>query len=53
MAVYPGSGKEGPTSSEGYCIFLHRSACIGLQAVREGTGLKSQKKVKMGCCLGC
>jgi hypothetical protein len=30
--VYPGSGKEVPTTSgKGeYCIFLHRSACVGV-----------------------
>jgi hypothetical protein len=44
--VYPDSGKEGPTSSKGgeYCISLHRSACVGLQVVREGAGPKSQER---------
>jgi hypothetical protein len=34
--VYPGSGKEGPTSSGGgeYCIFLHQSAYVGVTSYK-------------------
>jgi hypothetical protein len=37
MWVYPGSGKESPTSSGGreYCISLHLNVCVGVQAPRE------------------
>jgi hypothetical protein len=37
--VYPGSGKEGPTSSgeREYCISLHRSACIGVTSCERGS----------------
>jgi hypothetical protein len=44
--VYPGLGKESSTSSGGreYCISLHLSACVGVQAAREGSSPKSQKE---------
>jgi hypothetical protein len=35
-----------PAGREEYCISLHLSACVGLQAVREGTEPRSQRKVK-------
>jgi hypothetical protein len=54
--VYPGLGKEGPTSSGGERVlyflapkYLRR----GLQAVREGAGPKSQEKSKIERCLRC
>jgi hypothetical protein len=47
--------KEVPTSSGegGYCIFLHLSACVGLQATRKGTDPKSQGNSTIECCLRC
>jgi hypothetical protein len=44
--VYPGSGKEGPTSSGGreYCIFLHRSACVGATSYERGSRSQVSKK---------
>jgi hypothetical protein len=41
MGFYPGSGKEGPTSSGGeYCISLHLSACVGVTSCERGRRLK-------------
>jgi hypothetical protein len=46
--VYPGSGKEGPTSSWGgqYCISLHRSACVGVTSCERGSRSQVSRKEK-------
>jgi hypothetical protein len=33
-----------PAGRREYCISLHLSACVGLQAMREGTEPRSQRK---------
>jgi hypothetical protein len=46
MWVYPGSGKEGPTSSgEGeYCISLHRGTCVGVTSCERGSWSQVSEK---------
>jgi hypothetical protein len=43
---YPGSGKEGPTSSgrEEYCISLHRSTCVGVTSCERGSRSQVSRK---------
>jgi hypothetical protein len=45
--VYPGLGKEGPTSSGGeYCISLHLSACVGVTSYERGKRSQVSRKEK-------
>jgi hypothetical protein len=51
--VYPGSGKEGPTSSGGgeFCISLHQSACVGVNIYERGTRSQVSREEKGGMLL--
>jgi hypothetical protein len=46
MGVYPGSGKEGPTSNgeEEYCISLHRDAYVGVTSYERGSWSQVSEK---------
>jgi hypothetical protein len=51
--VYPSSGEEGPTSSGGgeFCIFLHRSACVGITSCERGNRSQVSREEKGGVLL--
>jgi hypothetical protein len=51
--IYPGSGKEGPTSSGRgeYCISLHRSACVGVTSCERGNRSQVSRKEEGGVLL--
>jgi hypothetical protein len=45
LGIYPGSGKEGPTSSRGRVLYFLAPKCLcrGYKLMREGAGPKSQE----------
>jgi hypothetical protein len=52
MGVYPGSDKEGPTSSGGeYYISLHLSACVGVTSYERGNRSQVSRKEYNGVLL--
>jgi hypothetical protein len=52
MGVYPGSGKEDPTSRGEYCISLHLSACVGVTSYERGKWSHVSRKGKKSILLG-
>jgi hypothetical protein len=52
--VYPGSGKEDPTSSGGESVvFPCTGAFVGVTSCEKGSGSQVSRKEKMESCLRC